>query len=140
MSHDSFDWQANRRIVQLAERVDKAWRAQFAGPSTIPLSVVAALTLIDKAAPDGPDPDQRLMSADSTEVAGCITEIWTAFCRARPDLMYRVLPLLEWTQNDTLYANERDGIAAVTEAAARSGWWTWLSTATSHTSTYSARW
>lgn len=105
----------------IAERVDQTWRARYAGDETVPLSVVAALTLLGPADTQGPDPGVRLSAASAAQITQTITDAWHLFCQMRPDLAYRVLPLIEWTSTKERRDNHMHGAAAVAQTAVKAG-------------------
>ncbi|MFB9800373.1 N-6 DNA methylase [Streptomonospora salina] len=103
-------------MTAVAEAACSAWQSAFAGPdSRVPLSVVAALSLVDHGDP------ADVIGADDAEVAQLIGHLWSSFCRLRPDLAYRVMSLLEWSPGRRVGADEHRGAAAVARAAVDAG-------------------
>ncbi|GAA1110035.1 MULTISPECIES: N-6 DNA methylase [Nocardiopsis] len=87
---------------RIADAVDAAWhRAHGTGHLDIPLSTVAALSLLTVPAPDRLILVRALTRADRETVLGIVAEQWRLFVNARPDLATPVFPLMNVWHGDT---------------------------------------
>lgn len=112
-----------QRAHTIADRVADAWyRRHGSGQGHIPLSVVAALALLE------PPPDDRhrltnhLTTLPGPQVDALIRQIWTCVVNDRPDLTPSLAPvLLVWHGQVPLTEQERDGAHEVARAAVGAG-------------------
>ncbi|CRK56921.1 hypothetical protein [Alloactinosynnema sp. L-07] len=88
--------------VKIAEHASEAWYgAHGSGDLDIPLSVVAALSLIDPRHGERHGIAAELIKSGPDEFADAMRGIWTMFARIRPDLFNPVYPLLVlWVDRD----------------------------------------
>jgi hypothetical protein len=92
---------AKEHARKVAEAVDEAWHGQFGGSRIeIPISVVAALALVSRDDPDGPDPTEQALALSPAGFAELLRSIWNRFAIARPDLLPRTKPLWEWLDDE----------------------------------------
>jgi len=95
------------------------WKAHGSGRGEIPLGVVAALALTERADPDGPDPASQILAADRDQTADLLRDIWTLFAIIRPELSIRTGPFAAWLDNPS--AAQLDGAHATARAVATAG-------------------
>lgn len=81
--------------ARIAESATEAWHGVHGGADlAIPLSVVAALSLIDPAHRERHDTTVALINSSPDEFADTVRVIWTQFVWSRPDLVNPAYPLL----------------------------------------------
>lgn len=107
----------------ISAAVAGTWYGSCSGSAReVPLSVVAALSLLRPVPPLGYDDlDATVLRVPPGErFAAFLRDIWTDFGRLRPDLLPRVLPLIRWVVDDP---SESDlaGAHTVAVAAVRAG-------------------
>jgi hypothetical protein len=106
----------------IAEAVDQAWHGQFGGSRIeIPISVVAALSLVAPADPTGPDPATLALRLDRHGFAALLQHLWCQLAVLRPDLLPRTKPLWEWLDADDLDDQLLRAVHATGQAALRHG-------------------
>lgn len=88
--------------LKIAETATEAWySAHGSADPAIPLSVLAALSLINPPHGARHSIGVELIKLGADEFADSIRRIWTVFVRTRPDLLNPVYPLLEpWFDHD----------------------------------------
>ena len=107
-----------QHAVAIAEAVDSAWHSHHGGSDIhLPISVVAALSLVTKGPGDG-DPTQRALLLDTAGFTQLLRDLWLRFSLARPDLNPRTQPLWRWLLDEdpdesTLRAAHAAGRAAL---------------------------
>lgn len=90
-----------QHAVTIAQAVDKAWNtSNHTGRRDVPLSVVAALSLVGQRDPTGPNLTDQLRAQDPAEFTATIQDIYTALINVRPDLAHLVYPLMAWVFNN----------------------------------------
>jgi hypothetical protein len=107
---------------RVAEAADRAWHGAGAGTDEgVCVGVIAALALLGRADPEGPDPRDQILALQDEEIALLLGEVWALFTISRPELAFRCGPFGEW-----LNAEKRDrhllaGAGAVARAAVKAG-------------------
>lgn len=110
---------AAQRVAAAAER---AWHGSGAGSDEgVCVGVIAALALLTRADPEGPDPAERILAFEDEEVAELLGEVWALFGISRPELALRCGPFAEWLDAERPDRHLLAGAAAVARAAIRSG-------------------
>ncbi len=108
--------------VKLAERVQDAWYGHYGGSDIdIPLGVVAALSLVRQADPDGPSLEAQFLGLDGPELLDVLRQIWSAQWMRQPYLVEIARPLHDWLERDDLHDQVVIGVRAVAQAAIKSG-------------------
>ncbi|MGI5151368.1 N-6 DNA methylase [Plantactinospora sp. CA-294935] len=103
---------------RIAEAVDEAWHGHFGGSRVeIPISVVAALALVEQRDPEGPDLADLFLRFDQHGFAALLRNIWCKFAIVRPDLLPRTKPLWEWLDEDDLDDHLLRAVHATGQAA-----------------------
>lgn len=112
-----------QRAHTIADRVADAWhRRHGSGQGHIPLSVVAALALIEPPPNDRRRLSDHLMTLPAHRVDALIRQIWTRVVNDRPDLTPALAPLLlVWHGPVPLTEQERQGASEVARAAVKAG-------------------
>ncbi|MFC4048316.1 N-6 DNA methylase [Actinomadura syzygii] len=107
--------------VKIAENVSHAWYSQHGtGRIDIPVGVVAALTLIGQADPNGPDLAAQIAALDGPGLLELLQDIWDRQWIADPFLVEQARPLHDWLREDH-GEQEIIGARAVARAALRHG-------------------
>ncbi|ROT27224.1 N-6 DNA methylase [Micromonospora sp. HM5-17] len=107
---------------KIAEAVDEAWHGNFGGSRIeIPVSVVAALALVEQRDPDGPDLAEQMLSLDRHGFVELLRSIWNRFAIGRPDLLPRTKPLWGWLDDDDLDDQLLRSVHATGQAALKKG-------------------
>lgn len=97
-----------QHAVAIAHAVDKAWStSNHTGRRDVPLSVVAALSLVGQHDPNGPNLTEQLCAQDPEEFTTTVRDIYTALVNVRPDLAHLVYPLMAWVFDDPTPALQR---------------------------------
>jgi hypothetical protein len=110
---------AARRV---AEATDRAWHGAGGGTEgAVCLGVVAALSLLARADPEGPDPRERILGLGDEEVARLLGEVWALFTVTRPELAFRCGPFGEWLNAERPPSHLLAGAGAVARAAVKAG-------------------
>jgi hypothetical protein len=112
--------------VMAAQRVaaaaDRAWHGAGAGTDEgICVGVVAALALLGRADPEGPDPRDQILALGDEELAQLLSEVWSLFTISRPELAFRCGPFSEWLNAERPDRHLLAGAGAVARAAVKSG-------------------
>ncbi|GAA1439440.1 N-6 DNA methylase [Nocardiopsis tropica] len=108
-----------QRVHTIAQRVEDVWRSRFSGaPVDLPVSAIAALTLVRGSDPRGAR--EAFLDLPSEQAAHVLRLLWSGFGRARPDLVYRALPLARWTHG-TAEQEQQATLVAVARAAVQAG-------------------
>jgi len=108
-------------VQRVVESVSQTWHRQppaIAGRIEVPLSVVAALSLLAPAAADS----STLLAAyldrvPTAEFGGMLRDLWAVYVNLRPDLVARAYPLFSWLFDPDV-SDELIGAARTTAAAA----------------------
>lgn len=114
----------DRHAQVIAEHVDAAWSGNHGSCHLeLPLSVVAALSLLSEQAMTADDMTTGILSLRTDEFAELIGELWLSFARSRPDLTIRAWPLMSvWHDPDQpLTEEQRCAAHSVGIAALRAG-------------------
>jgi hypothetical protein len=107
---------------KVAEAADRAWHGAGAGTDEgVCVGVIAALALLGRADPEGPDPRERILALGDEEVAQLLGEVWAMFTISRPDLAFRCGPFGEWLNAEEPDRHLLSGAGAVARAAVKSG-------------------
>ncbi|MFL1433170.1 MULTISPECIES: N-6 DNA methylase, partial [unclassified Nocardiopsis] len=108
---------------RVAEAVDTAWhRTHGSGHLDIPVSTIAALSLLTVPAPDRHHLVDALTRADRETVLALVSEQWRLFANARPDLATPVFPLVNVWYGDTPVSEQaRQGAHEAARAALAAG-------------------
>lgn len=107
---------------RVAEAADRAWHGAGAGTDEgVCVGVIAALALLGRADPEGPDPRDQILALGDEEVAQLLGEIWAMFTISRPDLAFRCGPFGEWLNTDEADRHLLAGAGAVARTAVKSG-------------------
>ena len=108
----------------IAEAVDYAWHSQYGGSRIeVPMSVVAALALVAR---EAPDPDQLAALGETMERLDhegfglLVQRLWCEFAVLRPDLNPRTKHLWSWIDEEPDETMLR-AVQAVGQAAIRKG-------------------
>jgi hypothetical protein len=108
-----------QRVHTIAQRVEDVWRSRFSGaPVDLPVSAIAALTQVQGS--DSRGAREAFLDLPSEQAAHVLRLLWSRFDRARPDLVYRVLPLARWTHG-TAEQEQQATLVAVARAAIQAG-------------------
>lgn len=107
---------------RVAEVADRAWHGAGAGTDEgVCVGVIAALSLLGRADPEGPDPRDQILALGDEEVAQLLGEVWAMFTIVRPALAFRCGPFGEWLNAEELDRHLLAGAGAVARAATKSG-------------------
>lgn len=107
---------------RVAAAVDRAWHGAGAGTDEgVCVGVIAALSLLGSADPEGPDPGAQILALDDDEVAQLLAEIWALFTISRPELAFRCGPFGEWLNPEEPDRRLLAGAGEVARAAVKSG-------------------
>lgn len=113
---------AEARAARIAEAAAEAWyQAQGSSDYATAVGVVAALALVERADPSGPDPARMIIESSDEEIARTLTQIWSLFRMARPDLARLTGPLANWVNDGNPVTGNVHAIASVARAAAENG-------------------
>lgn len=114
---------AEQRAHTIAARVADAWhRRHGSGQGHIPLSVVAALALLEPPPNDRQRLTDHLTTLPAHQIDTLIRQIWTRVVNDRPDLTPALAPLLlVWHGQAPLTEQERQGSHEVAHAAVGAG-------------------
>lgn len=107
---------------RVAEAADRAWHGAGAGTDEgVCVGVIAALALLGRADPEGPDPREQILALADEEVAQLLGEVWAMFTISRPELAFRCGPFGEWLNAEKPDRHLLAGAGAVARAAVESG-------------------
>lgn len=107
---------------RVAEAVDRAWHGADAGTDEgVCVGVIAALSLLGRADPEGPDPRDQILALGDEEVAQLLGEVWAMYTISRPELAFRCGPFGEWLNAEEPDRHLLAGAGAVARAAVKSG-------------------
>lgn len=107
---------------RVAEAADRAWHSAGAGTDEgVCVGVLAALSLLGRADPEGPDPRDQILALEDAEVAQLLGGVWAMFTIARPDLAFRCGPFGEWLNAEEPDRHLLAGAGAVARAAVKTG-------------------
>lgn len=108
----------------IAEAVDLAWHSRYGGSRIeVPISVVAALTLVAREAPDGDQLaalGETVQRLDHEGFGSLMQRLWCEFAVLRPDLLPRTKHLWSWVDEDSDETVLR-AVHAVGQSALRKG-------------------
>jgi len=109
-------------VQRVAEAADRAWHGAGAGTDEgVCVGVIAALSLLGRADPEGPDPRDQILALGDEEVAQLLGEVWAMFTISRPELAFRCGPFGEWLNAEEPDGHLLAGAGAVARAAVKSG-------------------
>lgn len=107
---------------KIAEIAVAAWhRFGVSAHEEICVGVVAALALIARRDPDGPDPAKQILASNDEEIAQLLSEVWCMFAIVRPELAFRCGPFAEWLNAEPLDHTLVAGAAAVARDVIEAG-------------------
>ncbi|EST27349.1 N-6 DNA methylase [Streptomyces roseochromogenus] len=87
--------------MEIGEAVAATWHKQHGGTAIeAPIGVVAALSLVQRKDPSGPDLKTQILSLEGPQLIGMLREIWSLHWMHRPDLIDRARILHEWLNDD----------------------------------------
>ncbi|MFG3602600.1 N-6 DNA methylase [Micromonospora chersina] len=108
----------------IAEAVDEAWHTRYGGSRIeVPISVVAALALVAREAPDADQLavlEETMLRLDEEGFASLMTRLWCEWALVRPDLLPRTKYLWSWIDDDPDPTTLR-AVHGVGQAALRKG-------------------
>lgn len=91
-----FTGDLNAHVLKLAERVDEKWHAWHGhGDLEVPVSVVAALSMVDPPVHERNAVAGELIGLTPEAFADTVRRLWRRFMQSRPDLVNRAWPLIE---------------------------------------------
>jgi len=86
-----------QHAAAIAETVATAWnRSNGSGRRDVPLSVVAALSLLGQRDPDGPYPAGQIRAQSPQEFVQLLRDLYTVLVNKRVDLIHVIYPLMAW--------------------------------------------
>ncbi|MBS1861885.1 MAG: N-6 DNA methylase [Actinobacteria bacterium] len=107
---------------RVAEAADRAWHGAGAGTDEgVCVGVVAALALLGRADPEGPDPRDKILALEDEEVARVLGEVWCLFTIGRPELAMRCGPFGGWLNAERPDRHLLAGAGAVARATVKAG-------------------
>ncbi len=107
---------------RVAAAVERAWHGAGAGTDEgACVGVIAALALLGRADPEGPKPRDQILSLADDEIARLLSEVWSLFTIARPELAFRCWPFGEWLNAEPPECHLLAGASAVARAGVKSG-------------------
>ncbi len=109
--------------VKVAEAAADAWwgAVRSNGEDGVPLGVVAALSLLGRRDPDGPEPMEQILAATDEQIATVLAEVWCLFTIVRPELAFRCGPFARWLDEEPRSEANVIGAGAVARAAVKAG-------------------
>jgi len=114
--------ESQRAAHQVAAVAERAWhRAGGGSDNGACVGVLAALALLGRADPEGPDPRDRVLACSDEEVGQLLREVWCLFTIARPELAFRCGPFGEWLNAEPPERHLLAGAGAVARAAVKAG-------------------
>ena len=111
------------RVIAIAEAAANAWLRETWSDAedAVALGAVAALSLLGRRDPEGPEPAERILAAGDEEIAQMLEETWCLFTLARPELAFRCGPFGRWLDEEPRSTANVAGAAAVARAAVKAG-------------------
>ncbi|MEH1014619.1 N-6 DNA methylase [Micromonospora sp. CPCC 206060] len=108
----------------IAEAADEAWHGRYGGSRIeVPISVVAALALVAREAPDGERLavlEETVLRLDDEGFAALVSRLWQEWSLVRPDLLPRTKHLWSWIDEEPDQTLRR-AVLAVGQAVLRRG-------------------
>jgi hypothetical protein len=115
-------YDADARAQRIGERAVEAWYQSHGGSDgEIAVGVVAALALTGRRDAGGLDPAKALIASSDEEIAALLSEIWSLFWIARPELARLTGPFAAWLDDEPRSESRAHAAAQVARAAAKAG-------------------
>lgn len=110
-------------VIEVAKAAADAWLRETWSDAedAVGLGVVAALSLLGRRNPEGPEPAERILAASDEEIAQMLEETWCLFTIIRPELAFRCGPFGRWLGEEPRSTAHVAGAAAVARTVVKAG-------------------